>query len=289
MKILSQFLVFYASCVPLIGHFQSEALAQPQELAQLSSSGLNFPADTNQQMVLDGWIGLFDGKTTFGWTASNLQFWDANPTTGELTTAGSGESKAELLRTTAQFDDFELILEFKAGPNTNSGVFIRTNPTPKNAARDCYEINIATPDASDYPTGAIVNRAKTEAEVTVDQWHAMKIKALGDRIQVWIDDQQTVDLKDPNPLGLGYIGLQTKQGTVSFRNIRLKPLNQKPLFSGTDLTSLESNWNSNQSMASKFSVTEAGELSVVNGKGQLESKDKFADFVLSFQCKTKRT
>ena len=45
-------------------------------------------------------------------------------------------------------------------------------------------------------------------------------------------------------------------------------------------------WNTDQSMDSKFSVTEAGELSVINGKGQLESKDKFANFVLSFQCKT---
>jgi len=157
---------------------------------------LNFPAETSQQQVLDGWIGLFDGKTTFGWTASNLQSWEANPKTGEIHNDGKG--KTDLLRTTAQFDDFELHLEFKAGAKTNSGVFIRTNPKPKSAARDCYEINIAA-------TGT-----------------------------------------------------------------------------HTDL----SNWNTDQSMASKFTVTEAGELSVINGKGQLESKDKFANFVLSFQCKT---
>ena len=233
-------------------------------------------------MVLDRWIGLFDGKTTFGWTAANLQYWEANPTTGELKTQGSGKAKAELLRTTSQFDDFELELEFKAGELTNSGVFVRTSPKPKSAARDCYEINIATSAESDYSTGSLVNRAKTDIKVSADQWHKMKIKALGDRIQVWVDDQQTADFKDPAPLGLGYIGLQAKKGAVAFRNIRLKPLSQKSLFDGTDL----SNWNTDQSMASKFTVTEAGELSVVNGKGQLESKDKFANFVLSFQCKT---
>ena len=241
---------------------------------------LNFPAETSQQQVLDGWIGLFDGKTTFGWTASNLQSWEANPTTGEIHNDGKG--KTGLLRTTAQFDDFELHLEFKAGAKTNSGVFIRTNPKPKSAARDCYEINIAATGTHDYTTGAIVARDKTDVQVSTDQWHSMKIKALGDRIQVWVDDQPTADFKDPKPLKLGYIGLQTKTGAVSFRNIRLKPLSQKPLFDGTDL----SNWNTDQSMASKFTVTEAGELSVINGKGQLESKDKFANFVLSFQCKT---
>lgn len=245
-----------------------------------TAEGLVFPAGTNQQQVLDGWIGLFDGKTTFGWTAPHLQNWTANPTSGQLHTPGDGE--VELLRTTAQFDDFELYLEFKADAKTNSGVFIRTSPKPKSASRDCYEINIAATGTHEYTTGAIVARAKTEVQVSTDQWHAMKIKAQGDRIQAWVDDQPTVDFKDPKPLGLGYIGLQAKTGAISFRKIRLKPLSQKALFDGTGL----SNWNTDQSMASKFSVTDAGELSVIDGKGQLESKDKFANFVLSFQCKT---
>ena len=275
----SLFLLFWGLTLPLTAYIGSQASAQPQAEENV---GLNFPAGITQKMALEGWIGLFDGKTTFGWTAVNPQYWDANFVAGELKTLGSGKAKAELLRTTAQFDDFELSLEFKAGPQTNSGVFIRTNPKPKNAARDCYEINIATPTKSDYSTGAIVNRAKTDVQVSVDQWHKMKIKAVGDRIQVWVDDQPTADFKDPSPLGLGYIGLQAKQGEVAFRNIRLKPLSQKPLFDGTDL----SKWKTDQSMDSKFSVTEAGELSVINGKGQLESKDKFANFVLSFQCKT---
>ena len=274
MRFLSCIVTLSVLSLTLIDHIAAQNTSKP------TASELNFPAETSQQQVLDGWIGLFDGKTTFGWTASNLQNWEANPTTGELRTEGKG--KSGLIHTTAQFDDFELHLEFKAGAKTNSGVFIRTNPKPKSAARDCYEINIAATGTHDYTTGAIVARTKTDVQVSTDQWHMMKIKAQGDRIQVWVDDQPTADFKDPKPLGLGYIGLQAKTGAVSFRNIRLKPLSQKPLFDGTDL----SNWNTDQSMASKFSVTKDGELSVINGKGQLESKDKFANFVLSFQCKT---
>ena len=276
MKILSRIATLCFMVLPTVGLAMPAAPVQ----TETATEGLHFPAGTDQQQVLDGWIGLFDGKTTFGWTAKNPQYWKVDPSTGELQTYRQG--KAELLRTTAQFDDFELILEFKASKQTNSGVFIRTNPKPKNAARDCYEINIAASGSHDYTTGAIVNRATTDAQVPVDQWNKMKIKALGSRIQVWVNDQQTVDYKDPQPLGRGYIGLQMKTGAVAFRNIRLKPLNQNSLFDGTDL----SHWKTDQSMASKFSVTKAGELSVINGKGQLESKDKFADFALSFQCKT---
>ena len=274
MNLLAQIVALYVIAMPTV------RFAVPPAPIQTAIQDINFPAGITQQQILDGWIGLFDGKSTFGWTAATPQYWKIDSATGELQTQGQG--KMELLRTTAQFDDFVLVLEFKAGEQTNSGVFIRTNPKPKSAARDCYEINIAATGTHDYTTGAIVARTKTDVQLSTDQWHSMKIKAVGDRIQVWVDDQPTADFKDPKPLGLGYIGLQTKTGAVSFRNIRLKPLSQKPLFDGTDL----SNWNTDQSMASKFSVTEDGELSVVNGKGQLESNDKFANFVLSFQCKT---
>ena len=50
-----------------------------QTPAKMAALKLNFPAGTNQQQVLDGWIGLFDGQTTFGWVASNLQAWKVNP------------------------------------------------------------------------------------------------------------------------------------------------------------------------------------------------------------------
>ena len=237
MRFLSCIVTLSVLSLTLIDHIAAQNTSKP------TASELNFPAETSQQQVLDGWIGLFDGKTTFGWTASNLQNWEANPTTGEFRTEGKG--KSGLVHTTAQFDDFELRLEFKAGAKTNSGVFIRTNPKPKSAARDCYEINIAATGTHDYTTGAIVARTKTDVQVSTDQWHMMKIKAQGDRIQVWVDDQPTADFKDPKPLGLGYIGLQAKTGAVSFRNIRLKPLSQKPLFDGTDL----SNWNTDQSLS----------------------------------------
>jgi hypothetical protein len=55
----------------------------------------------------------------------------------------------------------------------------------------------------------------------------------------------------------------------------------KPLFSGKDLT----DWSTDRTNKSEFSVTESGEIAVKNGPGQLETNDTFGDFVIQFDCK----
>ena len=96
MKILSRIATLCFMVLPTIGLAMPAAPVQ----TETATEGLNFPAGTDQQQVLDGWIGLFDGKTTFGWTAKNPQYWKVDSSTGELQTYRQG--KAELLRTTAQ-------------------------------------------------------------------------------------------------------------------------------------------------------------------------------------------
>ena len=105
--------------------------------------------------AFDGWINLFSGDTRFGWRAVTRANWRCD-NQKELTVS---EGEAGLFRTTTQFDQFTLRLEFKAAADTNSGVFLRTSPSPRDPARDCYEINIA-PASNPYPTGSIVGRVK---------------------------------------------------------------------------------------------------------------------------------
>ena len=92
-----------------------------------------------------GWILLFDGETLFGWKKASKTEWNA--VDGEIR-ADSGE--VGLLHTTTQFADFELMCEFKAGPDTNSGIFLRTSPRPESPTRGCYELNIAGPKRSPF-------------------------------------------------------------------------------------------------------------------------------------------
>ena len=247
------------------------------EKAELLTAGL-----TNLEIDA-GWIGLFDGSTTFGWRAESNADWKVMKKTIHVT-----EGKAGLLRTTSQFDDFELKLDFKIAPTTNSGIFIRTGPKPKKLK--FFEINLAAPSVSPFSTGALVQRKKAPDvtdgdEKWFEQWHQCTIIAQGPSVKIWIDDKQTMDYVDPlgeGCLGKGYIGLQKNKGSASFRNVRLRPLKMKSLFNGKDLTG----WKTDQKLDSKFEVTDDQELRVLSGKGQIESADLFGNFIFSTQCRT---
>ena len=235
--------------------------------------------------VDSGWLALFDGETTFGWRAASEANWSVKDGIISVSEGDQG-----LLRTTSQFDDFELKLQFKIEADTNSGVFIRTSPKPKDPAGDCFEINLASKKVSPFPTGTLVKR-KSGDDVSegesgwFDRWHDMHIKADGDSIIVLVDGKETTNYADPKgnkALGRGYIGLQLNSGLAQFKSIRLRPLNVKPMFNGKDLAG----WKTDQKLESRFEVTDAGEMKILNGKGQIESESSFGDFVFSMKCKT---
>ena len=238
-----------------------------------------------------GWIALFDGETLFGWKKTAEADWSVVDGEIRVTSGNVG-----LLRTTSQFDDFELRFEYLAPSATNSGVFLRTSPKPRNAARDCYEFNIAPAD-NPFPTGSLVKRIKSDAfwqlEHDENQWVSVTIVADGNLITSTIGDSDPIVYEDPDPLGRGYIGLQHRTGKISFRNIMLRPLNLNPM-----LDDQLSNWNDDLTKASKFSVTNSDEsetsdsnepvLQVTGGSGQLETNDRYADFVFSTRCRTNK-
>jgi hypothetical protein len=70
------------------------------------------------------------------------------------------------------------------------------------------------------------------------------------------------------------------------RNVKLRPLETKPLFNGKDLSGWSVNKADPKRMASKWEVTKDGELSLKNGTGDLVSDKQFDDFVLQLDCKT---
>lgn len=227
--------------------------------------------------VAEGWIALFDGNSLFGWRAETDANWRVEAGEIRVETGPVG-----LLRTTSQFDDFHLYLEFQADRETNSGVFIRTAPRPTNPAGDCYEINIASSD-NPFPTGSLVARSKTEKNLALDDgFNRMRIIANGDSIQVKINGELVNEYRDPRPLGRGYIGLQLNSGAVRFRNVRLLPLNSKAVFDGSDLMA----WKQYSKLDGKFTIDD-GDLWVQGGPGQIETHELYADFVLQLKCKTK--
>ena len=224
--------------------------------------------------IADGWILLFDGQTDYGWRAASKANWKVAD--GAIS-VDAGEMG--LLHTTSQFADYVLKVDFRNPSGTNSGIFLRTPAVPTNPAADCYELNIAAPAVSPFPSGSFVNREKARAVPESAEWRTFTVKAEGGHFTVALDGQTVLDYADQRPLARGFIGLQFNKGRVEFRNVKLKPLGLETLFNGHDLTG----WKVFPGKASVFSVTPERTLNVKNGSGQLESEAQFGDFVLQLE------
>ncbi len=223
-----------------------------------------------------GWILLFDGQTLFGWRRESRANWRVEQ--GAIVV---DEGQPGLLRTASQFSDYRLRLEYRAPSGTNSGVFVHTSPRPKNPRSDCYEVNLADPQTSPFPTGSLVGRHRGADAPPLDgKWHALEVLVQGAVVRVWVDGKLVSHYRDPRPLGRGYIGLQFNRGPVAFRSIRLKPLGLKPL-----LDAQLSRWRSFPGKPARFHIDAQGVLHVRGGPGQLETRDQFGDFVLQMEVR----
>lgn len=243
------------------------------------STQQSLPPGLTGEEITAGWLSLFDGESLYGWKSESQVDWQV--VDGEIRATGG---LVGLLRTTSQFGDYRLRLEFRSEPTTNSGVFLRTSPKPSKPDSDCYEFNIAPAD-NPFPTGSLVGRQKSEVEFSngsFDTWHKLEIIAEGGRIAVEVDGQKMLEYTDPEPLGRGYIGLQFNAGSIAFRKISLLPLGLQPLFNGKDLEG----WSTEQLEASRAEVTADRELQLRSGRGQVETKGRFKDFVLRLDCRT---
>ena len=107
-------------------------------LGQLPEGFLGEDGILTEQEVADGWIALFDGETLFGWRPQPDANWRI-----ENNSLIADQGEVCLLCTTTQFSDYVLKVDFRCGPETNSGIFLRTSPKATHVQRDCYELNIA--------------------------------------------------------------------------------------------------------------------------------------------------
>jgi hypothetical protein len=125
----------------------------------------------------------------------------------------------------AEYDDFELKLEFWADESSNSGVFFRCGSAKNIGAGTCYEANIfdSRPDQSGG-TGAIVGVAPPSQTVTSEgQWNTYVIRAEGEHLSVILNGIQTVDVLD-NKFSNGFLSLQFASGGLKFRNVTIRDL-----------------------------------------------------------------
>lgn len=233
------------------------------------------PQLLSEEELEEGWIRLFDGRTLFGWQANSDADWRIE--NGAIV-VDSGEPG--LLNTTSEFRDYELKVEFRCDPQTNSGIFLRTGDSPGDVARDCYELNIA-PGDNPFPTGSLVQRQQVSAVPYLEDWRSYHVTVVDDRVEVVLNGDKVLEYESPDPVERGKIGLQLNSGRVEFRQILLKPLGRRDLLNGRDLTG----WRPVPEGTIEVQLDDDGVLSLKGGPGQLETVETFADFVLQVECR----
>ncbi len=193
--------------------------------------------DVGQDNDETGFVSLFDGKTLDGWKEHTVGFWRVE--NGAIV-GGDLESKVkqnEFLRSRKMYGDFELRLQFKLiGEKTNAGVQFRTEEIP-----DDHEVSGYQADLGDGWWGCLYDESRRRKvlagppaderakPVRVNEWNDYRIRCQGKRIQLWINDIQTVDYTEPDPEipQTGIIALQVHGNLINeahYRNIRIKEL-----------------------------------------------------------------
>lgn len=172
----------------------------------------------------EGWISLFDGRTLSGWSSEQGSTWHVS---GGVLIGDAGEDG--WLRSSQEFGDFLLRIEFRNQPKGNSGVFLRATRAsnvsdPSNPAGS-YELQIYNEDEK-WPTGTIENFMPRLVPVNPapNQWHSYEVEARGDHLVATLDGTKVLDGHD-SKFKSGFIGLQHhKDNKVEFRNISVKRL-----------------------------------------------------------------
>lgn len=184
-------------------------------------------------------LPLFNGRDLEGWTrfGGKAEAWAIED--GQLVSLGEGGG---WLGTTRDYDDFDLSLEFRAGPGSNSGIYLRAPADTSHISRTGMEIQILDDHAERYKTlkpwqftGALYHVAEPKRGhlKPTGEWNTMSISLHGAHLVIKLNGATVVDdhidrhppelLKEHTGLSrrTGRIGIQSHNGRVEFRNVMI--------------------------------------------------------------------
>lgn len=171
------------------------------------------PIDLFNGKDMTGWKGQVPGKA-LGWTVKD----------GVLTNTPAANN----LIGEQSFWNFELRIEYRVGPKSNSGVGLRSR----------YEIQILEDygrPTSTHTNGALYSRIppSENASKPAGEWQTFDIRLVGRHVKVVLNGKKVVEGEiegltavavDPNEGQPGPLILQGDHGSVEFRKIVLTPL-----------------------------------------------------------------
>ena len=196
-------------------------------------------ADAPPQPGSADWTPLFDGKTLKGWTQKNgtARYTVEDGAIVGRTMVGSPNS---FLCTDRDFRNFELTFDVKVDDGLNSGVQIRSKSLPsiKNGRVHGPQVEIeSAPGEAGYLYSEGTGRNWLSRTQPIKdafhngQWNRYHVRAIGPRLQTWVNGQKIEDLIDEESSQEGFVGLQVHsidkdQGPfeVRWRDIQIRPL-----------------------------------------------------------------
>jgi hypothetical protein len=239
------------------------AACQPkkmEEQAATDSTQVTTPAEpvgnqlTDQQKA-DGWKLLFDGTSKTGWrTFKNLEndSWEVSEGTLHCKAfKDSADNKRADLMTQDEYENFELVFDWKISPQGNSGVMFRVTEEYDQPYATGPEYQVL--DDEGYPgdpkdvhlTGGNYDmHAATEKKANpIGEWNQSKLIVNGNHVEHWLNGTQVLayelnsddwnnrrkaskwkDFPGYGKAKKGHIDLQDHSHEVWFKNIMIKPL-----------------------------------------------------------------
>ena len=246
----------------MLGHTWKDELSPNLDdlnFQALLSRGTEWAATGKVTLPADlGWRPLFNGKDLDGWEPRGDCTWTVLPggilfgtrTRGDAPPANVDEFRhwqglQAWLYTKAEYNEFDLHVEYWLPPRGNSGVSIRDRSRahsaiaePDSARPDLagfakttpahigYELQIIDYDDA-YPTGSIYSLVAAKRGVhRPGAWNSMDIESRTGLIRVRVNGEIVAEGSgDPARPKTGPIGLQLHDrfSTVMFRNLRIRP------------------------------------------------------------------
>jgi len=248
---LSSFLL--AGAVPSLAAAADQPAAAVQRQAQE-------PNSLTAQEKTDGWKLLFDGKSIEHFRNYNKpdapvnEKWQVKDGAMTLTGKGGGD-----IITRDQYENFELVLDYKISPGGNSGLMFGVIEQPGKPPYDSGpEIQIQDNQAGKDPQKAgwlyqlyqPVKDDKTgqpvDATKPAGQWNQLRFKMVGGKGEVWMNgvkyEEFEVGSADWNERVAkskfakwaafgkskkGHIALQDHGNEVAFRNVKIRQVDSK--------------------------------------------------------------
>jgi hypothetical protein len=192
--------------------------------------------------ALQGTVVLFNGRDLAGWIpVGKGAAGDWSVRDGCIVCNGKGHT---WLRTARQYGDFHLVLEYQVSAGANSGVYVRVGADGNHHRESAtappagFEIQILDDRApryaglKDYQFSASlydIAGASSHVSKPAGEWNTLDIQCAGMHVTIRHNGVRVVDaVPDHYPLlaprnGSGFLGLQSHNGVVRFRNLHIGP------------------------------------------------------------------